>query len=450
AEAERLASALAEAGRGLVPRPCGGSPLPAATASATAPVRPVAPGPLPAEGELPGEAAATAAFREAMAMGAATGAGSTRGDASGPVPMPAPDAERAAAALGESPRGASGNRQQVIRLGGSEWHARMGRSLRAGLTAGLAGCMLGGAAIAGTAGVLPAPFGAGQDEPGPVRSVSASASGNPNSSEPSLTWESGGPSPSPSGEDGSERPRGGSPTPEGDAHASGRYGIPKGDWGSMFGHRGGYSPRNAVAMCRAYEEGRLDPATKRQWEQAAGGAREANRYCDRVLDDDRRGSAGYGGGYGGDRDGRDDGDGGYGYGDGHYDGYGGYGGSGGSGSGGGYGDGDGGSDGDNDGGMKADGGRYPYGDRSGAQGAGPKGPGAKAPKASQGSENAGGSKNAQGSQGSKGPQKAQGSKNSKPSQAGKPSQGAGPQQGGSDRSRPQGRSGQRSPGFEQR
>ncbi|MGP3999907.1 hypothetical protein ACTWQE_07710, partial [Streptomyces sp. 8N706] len=142
ARAERLAAALADA----------------------ADTRPPGPGAGLTEAELPGEEGALAAFRKVReARADASCPESTRGEA---IAHPeAPPTVR----IGR-PRASRACRP-----------FRIGRPLRAGLAVALAGCALGGFAIAG---VLPTPFGGG--EPLPAESVSVGATG-PDSAPPSTT-----------------------------------------------------------------------------------------------------------------------------------------------------------------------------------------------------------------------------------------------------------------------
>lgn len=94
--------------------------------------------PLP-DGPLPGEEAALAAFREARAAGAA--------------PAAAPPAAHRARP--------SGVVRSFLRR----------RPLNAALALALAGCAVGGVAVAAGTGVLPVPFGRGAKEPAPATSV---------------------------------------------------------------------------------------------------------------------------------------------------------------------------------------------------------------------------------------------------------------------------------------
>ncbi|CAM5658953.1 hypothetical protein [Streptomyces fumanus] len=111
----------------------------------------------PTSGELPGEAAALAAFREARAASAdAAGAGSG---------VPGRDARGRGLDAG------------LVRLGGRDNDAgrpRRTRPLKLGLAAALTAGMVGGAGIAAATGVLPTPFG-DHRAPDPAASVSTAA-----------------------------------------------------------------------------------------------------------------------------------------------------------------------------------------------------------------------------------------------------------------------------------
>lgn len=98
-----------------------------------------------ADGEMPGEAAALAAFRKARA-----GAAAPAGDSVGTV------------RLVSSPPPTLGT--------------RLARPMRFGLVAAVAGCALGGVAVAAGSGLLPSPFGG---NPLPASTVSAAETPEP-------------------------------------------------------------------------------------------------------------------------------------------------------------------------------------------------------------------------------------------------------------------------------
>ncbi len=214
--------------------------------------------------ELPGEAAAMAAFRKARAERAdtgtapATGGGQASGEVAhtGLVRIGAPDGRGSGAAR----------------------RPRWARPARLALAAVLAVGMVGGVAVAAGTGVLRTPFGGEEPDPGASVSIEATPYERP------LV------SPSPS-----EAPRGGS-TPDDDtrddtstggAGGSGRGEAhddagPKPDSGKRGGGSGD-SRRELAAACRDLRDGkRLDADRRRALRAAAGGTR-VWRYCERVL-----------------------------------------------------------------------------------------------------------------------------------------------------------------------
>ncbi|MFJ9540475.1 hypothetical protein ACIRPX_24820 [Streptomyces sp. NPDC101225] len=208
--------------------------------------------PPPGSVELPGEAAALAAFRAARS-GVRTERSATGPQAAAP---PFPDAG-------------------LVRIGGpggSKRSSRRGRSTRFALTAVLAAGMVGGVAVAATSGVLPTPF--GHDRPGPGASVSATAS------QPSPLV-----SPSPGGSLGEPTPDGSSGTPTtGPA-------IPPGPSGGAASSAPGADSRSgwwrgAPSACSDIREGNeLGTGRRRALEDAAGSSdpRRVKKYCKRVL-----------------------------------------------------------------------------------------------------------------------------------------------------------------------
>ncbi|MGP9019026.1 hypothetical protein ACT1U9_11505 [Streptomyces sp. BR1] len=218
--------------------------------------------------ELPGEAAALAAFRQARAQSAAA-----------PTAAVADSVVRVGRSSGKSREPARGRRLRPVRFG---------------LAAALAGCALGGVAVAAGTGVLP---GLGTADPEPVSSVSGAATPGPISSDsPASTGQSRTPkSPSPS-----RTPSGGPGSPSAsasggtDSHPSAtpdpatKGDVPAADWAAK-----------TVEACRDYRSDRLDQ-TRRHWlENAAQGAANVKRLCDRVIDEadkaTKKGSGGSGG-----------------------------------------------------------------------------------------------------------------------------------------------------------
>ncbi|MFF1276527.1 hypothetical protein ACFVZC_24475 [Streptomyces marokkonensis] len=223
-------------------------------------------GPPPsADGELPGEAAALAAFRASRAERQVR-AGADRDTAhhagtkaSGPGPV------RVGAARGDRSGTADGPRP---------W-----RPLRLGLAAALVAGMVGGAAVLAGAGVLPTP--SDETRSGPAASVTATAT-HPERPLPSSPPGDGGATPGGAhsesaagrGEDGSDA-RG-----DGDADAPGKPGPDAGDPAARSG-RGG---KLIASACRAWREGKqLNGERKRLLENAAGGPSRVGGYCAHAL-----------------------------------------------------------------------------------------------------------------------------------------------------------------------
>ncbi|MGX1883341.1 hypothetical protein [Streptomyces sp. NPDC055287] len=249
-------------------------------------------------GELPGEAAALAAFRKV--------------------------------------RAASPEDFATVRIGRrAAVPVRWARPVRLGLAGAIAGVALGGVAVAAGTGVLPSPFGPSTD-PAPATSVSAAATPPPvtpgaTTPEPGAT---GGPTPESTGTPGDahETPGGGDdtagatqqPTPGSETGVPPDYpgwtgeGTPgTGDGGTAAGDW----YRKTAKACQDYRSGSLAPDHERRLEAAAEGADRVARFCDRLLDgsgdrDDTDGGAdegrsgGHGGANGDDADGESrDGDG---------------------------------------------------------------------------------------------------------------------------------------------
>ncbi|WP_328626565.1 hypothetical protein OHA88_20225 [Streptomyces sp. NBC_00353] len=195
--------------------------------------------------------------------------------------------------------------------GGGMRSRRWRRPLRFGLAASLAGCALGGVAVAAGTGVLPGPFG-GHANPLPASSVSAPASPGELGSGPTSDRTPVPPQASP-GPDTSPDPAGpsapGDGTRKGDGGVNGRDGRDGTD-----GKDGGYgddvdaAPRSAdgtardstsgggqggtsgkwlgrtVRACRDYREGDLDADRRRRLVAMARGAGNLDRFCKRVLE----------------------------------------------------------------------------------------------------------------------------------------------------------------------
>ncbi|MFJ9415822.1 hypothetical protein ACIRPT_16830 [Streptomyces sp. NPDC101227] len=230
--------------------------------------------------ELPGEAAAMAAFRRAQH---GSGARPRRRVTAGRVPD-----------------------SRTTRPGGVAERTRLARPFRRGFAVALAVCAIGGVAVAAGTGVLPTPFRGGGD-PEPAASVSAAETPGTLESPPSGTETDGPASRLPSGSPGSGKSR----RPETPAPGGSHGGSPPattgpgrgngGEDGSGQGDDGKNKPgkesrkRLILTLCREYESGKggMDPLTRRRLERAAGGAEKVHAFCRKYL-------AGQGGGKGDD------------------------------------------------------------------------------------------------------------------------------------------------------
>jgi hypothetical protein len=262
--------------------------------------------------ELPGEAAAVEAFRAAFPQAVAEHAG-TVDITAGPTESGTVVGRRAAR---------ENRRRSRDRHRGTAGRASlMGRPLRAGFAMAVAGCAIGGVAVATGAGVLPTPFGGGDSpaasvsplaSPGDERDEAAGGSGSPYDGSPRRgTREGGSPSDSQSGEDlaGKERGR--------DANNSnGRKGNE--DWWHANGKGLSESDKKAMAraLCEAYEKDDLSLNDRLRLELVAGGSDGVKKFCDK-HDSGRDGSTASGGvgapenqegDSGGSSSGKDDGD----------------------------------------------------------------------------------------------------------------------------------------------
>ncbi|WP_050515342.1 hypothetical protein [Streptomyces rimosus] len=227
---------------------------------------------------LPGEEAALAAFRQARAAASA-----------------APGSSAATPELGtvRAPRGA-----------GPAARPRFGRPLRRGFMVALAGCALGGVAVAAGVGVLPTPFHGGSG-PGPATSVSAAETPGPLASDGTETT-TGGTSPVPDVAP-TDRP-GPSATGTGDGGGTGGTQSPAPgqtgqstpgqdatggtDDGGRPGDDRDHKPdakekhRLGTSFCRTYlsrQGSGLGQDTLRRLERAAGGPDKVYAFCRQFL-----------------------------------------------------------------------------------------------------------------------------------------------------------------------
>ncbi|MFE5187298.1 hypothetical protein [Streptomyces sp. NPDC056628] len=242
--------------------------------------------PAPTCGELPGEAAALAAYRAARAGRAIT------------------------AATPGAPGGQAADEVGLVRLGGPgarPRRPRWGRPVRLALAAALAVGMVGGVAVAAGTGVLPTPF----DDDEPARPA-ATVPAPPPTERPLVS-----PSPERNAPEGSGP--GGSVAPADPGATEGTDpGGPADDEATGDGRRGsGGWWRGVVSSCRDLRDGKaLSGERRRALTGAAGGRDRVRTYCEKVLghvdartggDADDRGRD-KGKGHGGDDGRHDDGD----------------------------------------------------------------------------------------------------------------------------------------------
>ncbi|CAM5421253.1 hypothetical protein GCM10010261_26120 [Streptomyces pilosus] len=232
-----------------------------------------------ADGELPGEAAALAAFR-------------------------AHRRERREPAHPDTTDGAAGSDVALVRLGaphgdgsGTPGGRRPPRSLRLGLAAALVAGTVGGAAVLAGAGILPTPSGGTGGDP--AASTSAPHPEQPLLSPPPHAGRAtpGGrqpQGPSGPGEDGAGvRPD--ADTGTGGPLTPGQPGPDSGDPAARSG-RGG---KQLLAACRAWRDGKhLNGERRRLLEDEAGGPARVGGYCRATLADGNGNGNGNGNGAG--------------------------------------------------------------------------------------------------------------------------------------------------------
>ncbi|WP_406184418.1 hypothetical protein [Streptomyces sp. NBC_01006] len=259
-------------------------------------------GPQPCAGvELPGEAAAVAAFRAARA-GAGAQAASGASMASG---APALSAMSAPAGGDTSPLVELG---RILPLAAPVSTARRSRPVRFGLVAALAGVAVGGLAVAAGAGLLDRST---HDSAGPIPAVSLSADENP-----TPPGDTGGPTPGPQlrptpfrGADGVQPTPGGGSTPGGldsgalqgfgtgtgtgpDAASGG--GADKDGEGTKGGKdalaggttslKDGQTRIKAVDLCEAYRSGEMTSDRRERLSKLAKGLARIPHFCEDLLD----------------------------------------------------------------------------------------------------------------------------------------------------------------------
>ncbi|MFB7306293.1 hypothetical protein [Streptomyces sp. NPDC056192] len=281
-----------------------------------------------ADGELPGEAAALAAFRAVPRAARARGRSETQAaQAAGYATQsnepgqpeqtgqpgrgvhPGPPETLGAIRIGPASSARSSSSLVAAPSGGGMRPRRWRRPLRFGLAASLAGFALGGVAVAAGTGVLPGPFG-GHADPLPASSVSAPASpgelgsGPTSDRTPVAPPVSPGPDTSPDpvapstpGDgtrkgDGAANDQDGRGGTEGDGHGDDVDAAPRSGDGTARdstsgGGRDGTSGKwlgRTVRACRDYRDGDLDADRRRRLVVMARGAGNLDRFCKRVLE----------------------------------------------------------------------------------------------------------------------------------------------------------------------
>ncbi|UQI48263.1 hypothetical protein M1P56_30065 [Streptomyces sp. HU2014] len=298
------------------------APAPPEAAALLAALRSLTPPPAAPGSPLPGEEAALAAFRAARAASAPEAAPTTGTASLGAAPATSADRPTRVDAAGTDTSVTSGPGAPVIPIaaGRRRRFGRRWRPVEVGVAMALAGCALGGVAVAAGTGVLPAPFKRSTAEPAAGASVSALENGGAGSTEP------GAPGATPSrGKDDGPRESGrpsASATPGADAtagHGGGRNAGPgaspsetrrrhdgdtredrdgggrnddrddRKDDGKETGAGDGATTL-ATRLCRDYltaqrRRDAVDENDMRALERAAGaGAAAIRKYCEKLLD----------------------------------------------------------------------------------------------------------------------------------------------------------------------
>ncbi|MEV8363099.1 hypothetical protein [Streptomyces niveus] len=220
--------------------------------------------------ELPGEAAALAAFRQSVGT-AAEPAGARSWDAD--------DAGIGTVRLAPGRRG--------IRL------PSVGRPLRLGMAAAMAGCALSG--VAAGAGFLYAPS-AGESPPRPSNSISDALTPAPLVSEsPSSSLNTPPLSSDPGAGTDSDSPGASSDAMTGDPVDKGRKSQGTGNGWKKGGGEKWYA--KLVQACQEYRNGTISAGKRKLLEDAAKGPQGVNRLCNQLLSGDGRhdGAQGTGG-----------------------------------------------------------------------------------------------------------------------------------------------------------
>ncbi|MFF4348168.1 hypothetical protein [Streptomyces sp. NPDC001530] len=214
--------------------------------------------------ELPGEAAALAAFRTAR---------TTRSDETAQLGRRG----RAHPATHASDAG-------LVRLGrpaAGDRRTRWARPTRFGIAAALAAGMIGGVAVAAGTGVLSTPF--SDERPGPAASVTAAATPDRPlvSPSPRVSGTGGTQAPTP---DGTASGPSGKGSSRDEAAGGAAGGKPGSDGAGKSGHSSEWWSRTR-SSCRDVLDGKgLDAGRRQVLEDAAGGSGRVRSYCSGLLD----------------------------------------------------------------------------------------------------------------------------------------------------------------------
>lgn len=231
--------------------------------------------------ELPGEAAALAAFRQSVGTAAGrTGARSWDARAGKDADAGTDDDGIGTVRLAPERRG--------IRL------PSFGRPLRLGMAAAMAGCALSG--VAAGAGFLYAPS-AGESPPRPSESISDALTPEPLVSEsPSSSLNPPPLSSGPAGGTDADAPGASSDAMTGGAADKDKNGHATGNSWKNGADEKWYA--KLVQACQEYRDGTITAEKRRLLEDAAKGPQGVNRLCKQLLSGDGRhdGAAGTGGG----------------------------------------------------------------------------------------------------------------------------------------------------------
>lgn len=219
--------------------------------------------PPPADAELPGEAAALAAFRTLREKGEGR---------AGTEPDSAHRAGTKTADVGPIRIGAA----RGDRSGTADGPRRL-RPLRLGLAAALVAGMVGGAAVLAGAGVLPTPSDDARSDPAASVTATGTHPGRPLVTPPP---EGGGATPEGAHSESAAGKDGVGAQGDGDSRTPGRTGSDAGEPAA----RSGRGSKQLASACRAWRDGeRLNGERRRMLEHAAGGPSHVARYCENAL-----------------------------------------------------------------------------------------------------------------------------------------------------------------------